>query len=837
MTDEQFKGMIDQGYVLLRTKGTIKLPDGTEVNHVMVKKSDAEFRGLDRNQLPYAQGGHRLYEADYKYFVKQAAFIKQPDTGTVMFKNPNTFVAAKSITEARDWTKAMNTALRAYRDNNMISPADLDEIFARAKSKMPSGEEFVKQVKSGHINTKYDFEAVFDRELPSAYSKESASALSFIDVDDLGAVDYLGTTGRKYYSGKGEVLKDTTGDIATTVDPFEATSASLRQITRASALSDYKTEALERFMKTYGEYLEPGKWRSPMEIFNDAPIKRGTPREIELQINSQRAATKTVLGFQTDFERSVQQNTRSLAEWVIGEGNNPLRKALHDSIWWWENKNPINSLRGYVFDAKLGMFNVGQLLVQTSTMVSATALNPKYGMKGMFGVMPMHAFLMSKGSENMLDTLAKRGVGKLMGFNTEVEFKEYARLAYKSGFMDMNGSHVMVGEYGPTATFGSFGEKVHAAREAARTFFYSAETFNRLVAFRIAYGETLDAGVKLSDRDFLARVMQKADDYSFNMTEESRAWWQKGLLSIPTQFWAYNVRMMDAMFGGRFTPAQKARLMVAQVMLAGSTGIPVVEGISTYMKQQTGTDADINSLIGTLDRGLVDRFWYEATGADMRLGARLGTGGWVTDVVKDLFGAGEYKEKSFDEIVGGATWTITKETWKSLADVVEYSVAEKGAGPITKEHLLKMVGEISTISNAMKANMVANYGIYKSRSGTILADELPSQDAFFVAMGFTPNETEQTGYMMAYAENKTERIDEAAKQVRNWRQEAFSNPDKYDENMGKVNAFIALQRPEDRYEIIKKTNRITDTSLYDNVARKFNEETLRESLYNNGETN
>jgi hypothetical protein len=420
-----------------------------------------------------------------------------------------------------------------------------------------------------------------------------------------------------------------------------------------------------------------------------------------------------------------------------------------------------------------------------------------------------------------------------MGFESVSDFKDYIKFTLKSGFADLDGSHLQIGHYGSTKAFGTFGEGVENFRSKGRTFFYSAETFNRLISMRIAYGEALDAGYKRGTSEFNTQVMKRASDYSMNMDSASKSFWQNGLLSIPTQFWSYNLRMMDAMFGSKFTPAQRARLIGFNFALAGTAGVPLMGELANYVKDKYGV-ADISTITGTLDRGVLDRLMYEATGQDIRYGERYGTGGWITNTVKDAFGASEFGEKSFADVAGGATYSIWKNTFKEGWKAVKYAAAESGGDmgdeSISGDSLINLAKEISTIGNAYKAYLVYNYGYYKSQKGTVLQSNLPRDDAFAVALGFRPQELATNQHAANFVANENDAKKEFSKKLRDWRQEAFNNPDKYNENMKKANALIQMIPVHMRKDVIRQTNNITDPSFYEKIARKADEIKMQKDM-------
>lgn len=831
LTTEDLKVMKNNGYVMVRMPDGFSLPEGVEVNNLLIKKTDIEISPLRKEQLAYAEGGHRMYTS--RYFVKQGRKGVQKDTGSEYLKSPGTHRTAENMAEGSRWAEPMNKARLAVKENRGVTAQEIeDDIFKNEKG-LPTGQEFLDGVTDGTFDLEHPFETVFDRDMPSLYNQSGEDIVRLFDENELGINGYYRTTGRMYTSSKGEALLDTNGELADVLDPFDTLSKSLSQVTRQIGLHAYKMNAIERFENTYKNWLQVDPTlRSPSQVLAEAKVIRAASIPLRNQIEAQRAAIKNVLRFETESERLAGNVYQTLAESVLGDGSSEARKMAHDAIWWWKDNNPVSALRGLAFDMKLGMFNPGQLLVQASTMFSATALSPKFGMHGMSGLLPMHAYILKRGSENVLDTMVKRGVWKGMGFETADEFKEYSRHMFKNGFLEMNGNHIMINNYGPKAHFGSFGEKQARARDHARVFFYTAETWNRLVAYRIAWGETKKAGLTQLHPQFDANVLKLADDYSFNMTHESAAFWQKGLLSLPTQFWAYNARMIEAMFGKRFTAAQRTRLIGMNFAMAGTAGIPGLSGLAEYIKQKNGHSPPIDSLMGLADRGVIDYLNYQMTGADVIIGERIGTGGWATDVAKNMFGASEYGDKSLAEMAGGATYSITKNTSTTLWHLGKYALAESGSqmadGSITKENLIRLLNDVSTFGNINKAMMVQQYGIWKSNKGSILASDLPETQAIYAALSFRPAKADEIGYMLAWSKDRKEATQEISTQLANWRQEALSTGE-WEKYQTKANILIQLVPQQDRRDVLRQANkRSEDASFYDHLERKVSEEQTAE---------
>lgn len=824
LTSAELQNFIKNGYVLVKTKGAIKVKGGITVDRILIKKSDIEISPY-QSRLGYKAGGHRLYTD--KYFVKQGMSGTQPDNGSKFLLEPKTFVTGKNLNEVKAWANKMNEALALYKKSPKITAEELDDLVFKGEAGLPSGEDFIDDIVHGRISKEHPFEALFDRELPSVYN-ETKDVTRFLDPEEPGYNGYYRTTGRMYTSSKGDILRSTSGEIADTVNPYEATAQSLQQVTRQSGLYNYRQESISRFLTSFANDLEiPSNVSNPYQKFAESKPKPGISPARKEFILAQRDAIRNVLGFRTEADMRSEELWRSFAEAVLGKSKDGARAVASDAVWTLKNANPVSALRGFAMDMKLGMFNIGQLALQSSTMASTLALAPEYAFKT--GLYPMWSIVIRQGDKATIEQLAQRGVWKDMGFKDISEFKQYAEDMYKSGFLDMNGAHLQVNDFGSNAVFSSGFDKVC---NMGRLPWYSAEVMNRMTAFRVGYGETLKK-LPRSDPRFMAEVSRLAEDFSFNMSHESSAYWQKGVWSIPTQFWSYNMRMLDAMVGKRFTAQQKINLFLVNSLMAGSAATPVGAAITTYLKEEHGTDAKDDMLLSTLDRGVLDTVIREATGADVIIGQRLGTGGFMIDTIKDLFGMGDYGEKSTAEMLTGATGSILKNAFGPISDVIRWSFAESGGEgdvPMTKDAFTRMFMEISSLSNFTKAYILDQHGIYKSNRGTLYTDS-PSESAAFVALGFRPAEIDRTALRMKYMKNRNETVNELASQIMKWKQEAFLRPDTMEDNLKKTNAVMQMLEPDIRKKVQEKMRRMNENeSINQRVLEKYNETLTEEGV-------
>lgn len=842
--DEQKLALLKgEGRVLVTLEDAITTPDGSKVKTFLTPLNDLKIEPLRRDQIAYRAGGHRFYEG--KYFSKQGRKAKQPDTGEEFLESPLTHINGTKA-EVSWWNihmeKARLAAKEMMEDTGLIDSDWLDDHILMGQRGLPTGEEFVKMAERGDINLDEAFETLYDREMPKGYDTIDPEAALFNPNED-GMNGYLRSQGRMYYSGKGEVLKDWRGDSAPTLDPFEAINRSLKNIANISSFADYKLSAVERWVKTFkeaGVLTGYDPMASDVSTFATATInKRGANYKNALLADKQRKIVQRTIGWQTDFDVHVDHINRSIMDWVGGPNPDGARNWLSKNATnWWDNHNPVQSLRGLAFDMKMGFFNVAQLPLQAATLSVSMALSPKHGAQGFMNYLPMRAYLSKSGTEHMLDTLIERGTHTMAGFTDPKEYKAFMRSTKKSGFMDVGGTHQMVNSYGPNAAASNIGSGITKLREHGRFFFNEGEMINRGVAANIAWKETREKLPSLGtdSTEFLRHWQGRAEEYSLSMSKQSGATWQHGLLSIPTQFWAYQSRIIEAMLGSTFTPAQKARLIISQSILYGAAGVPLAPLVMEKIKNSSGEAPEIGSFQSYLDRGLTDNLIYTLTGTDALVSKRFGTGSWLTDTVKDMFGLSAFGKKSFAEVVVGATGNITGDVAVDLTGllsiIARHATAESGEAPesLDRDTVVKLFTNISTLSNLHKAYMAWAYGNYVTNKGQTLGVDVPKGNAAFIMLfGAQPGVQEDLSAKSEFLKDKGKAAEEAAKVFGRYRTDMLNHPERAPEIAREMGLYSALLPDDIRQKAIGRVPKHVDPSLYDGLVKRFEREQSRKA--------
>jgi len=304
--------------------------------------------------------------------------------------------------------------------------------------------------------------------------------------------------------------------------------------------------------------------------------------------------------------------------------------------------------------------------------------------------------------------------------------------------------------------------------EKGTMFFKGGERFARISGWNVAYLQWRKAnpGKRLTDSD-IGELVRKTNDLTVNMIRSSTPAYQQGLMSIPTQFFSYQLRMAELYMGGRLTKAEKLRMFTAHSALYG---VPVGLGATTavypwYDDMRQGflergidvnnpaTAAFLNGLPSVLLKGIV--------GEDYAVGQRYGPGG--LSVVKELMN----DEKSAIELLGGASASIILDAVASAspawAGVTNYLTGREGP-QLTEQDLIRAASTISSVNQATKAYFMVTAGKYITKNGVELGDAT-GMDAFFIAgFGLTNQKIGDTFLKIDSIRQRTDAIRTAQKE-------------------------------------------------------------------------
>jgi hypothetical protein len=770
------KARHDSGnYHVIELESPHKGLNGEPVKYVMASKRDVGVGPLSKNQLGYRAGGSR--ENAYKYFVKQSVKGKFED-GTSYFLTPKTHITARTEAEASNWAQQMNHALQAWNDN-ALTAAEKRAIIE--ESPVESYERFAQLVEDGEIRTDSEFETLFDRGLPKDMDNLGKDVLNWADPNASGASTYYMSKGRMYYSAKGDRLLDPYGEKARILDPYKTISRSLRNALSTRAIGDYNRKVIDEWARVARPYITPdsvgGDASSYNVFFNGElnPQLRIKNPVFYAKLQGNRLIHKRWLGFQFPEQSARELATRRFAEWIDTPKENSVRNTIAARVLDTTSRNPLEAVRGLVFDTFMGVFDPGQIILQTQTAVAAITVHPGHGARAA-AMIPMVTLLMMNRTPSVLDHVAK-ATALVHGLET-AEFKAMVGGMRNSGWMNVSGDVIQLDHFA-TSIGGSIAMRGQRfLRDKGRIPFRIAERMNRMTTYQIAWKVTKDKFPNLgyTSAEFSDRVLQEADDLNMNMTAASRAGWQQGVLSVPFQFMGYQAHMLENVlpktFGGnpRLAASQKARLALGQMFLYGSAGVYGGDFIYDYVqdayKDATGKDIDKDTY-RTLTKGFFDTVLHYASGGelDTDFASRAGQGAAAADLIKKMSNGDFVSVIGF---AGGASASVGGRWMDTVTKMSRYFKAEQN-DYLTSEQFGLMANDIasaiSSTNRATKAYWIWKTGLLKDPKTDEVIAKAEQVEAVAALLGIPlREETERWDEVTALAQQKDMAVD-VAKQV------------------------------------------------------------------------
>jgi hypothetical protein len=744
-------------------------------NYVIGNKLDVKTGPLKYNQLDYRAGGHRLY--DGQYFVKMAQF-RTLKSGREAIVNPKTFVVARTKSEAEDWANRWNDMLDSYK----AYKTDSDTLkFTQALERNGyegSVDDFIKQVQAEKLDTKNRLEVTFGGEEPKAYATLRDSEA----LDMRRAVgpheSWMEQSGSMYYSRRGKPLKGPQEERAAFVDPFNTVSKAINQNIQKAGFTNYRVTAINSWMETFKDYL-PQDGRSASYHFWNSPLKMGGDDTVKLKAETVRQTIKRQIGFKTEQQVAVDVGLRKFAEFVDRTApSGKVGRAITQKAFNIQSADPVAALKSFAFDLKLGLFDMSQIVVQTQTLAALNFLDPVNAPK-----MARDFWFIRAAAINQSDEFASY-VSKFTSMEKD-EFKLFMKELRSSGWLDV-GTELVYFDNAGTAAMGSFGANVDRVRELGRIPFYEAERLNRIGAFRLAWENTKNKFDDMTSTEARSMVANLTDKYSMNMTQASGAAWQKGILSIPTQFLSYQARFLENILpvavGGnkQFSGWEKARLAASQAALYGATGVPLGNYLmDKWASSDEGREAaeDNPSVYRYMVGGLMDGMIYSVTGADSSLAQRTSViKGWE-NYAKELMG-GAFGDTSFLEVLGGAPVSVLMDVGGDVVDSYHllHAVVHSeriAIQDVTEEIAMDVLDNVSSLSRLSKMYYGLKYGQYYSGNTGKSMTNVTTPEAMWLGLGIQPREMSEIGYNFNAVKARKETIKGLAEPISKLRLEAF----------------------------------------------------------------
>jgi len=606
-----------------------------------------------------------------------------------------------------------------------------------------------------------------DIENASSYGVRHDREMSMAELED----DIINESGGLFTSSRSsrEITYGLDGNKPRRISALEAMERNLQHISNNVPMNEFRMGIQQRWLNSARPYLtDPSDFNSPLkEALLDVDVKK------EVALRESREWIRDQMRIPTPSERRWEAFTRRSAEWMEGKplldrpgSNISIRRGvMHVGA-----KDPYAAMRGSAFHALLGWFNPAQLWVQAQGASIAFALDPLAAPQRMREYMALRAGLTLRGN-----TEALRRTAKAAGVDAD-EFEELVEQFHKTGLMDSVKSTADYNAASQSYWIGA--DALSRAADKGLVFFREGERFTRGYAFLTARSSWIkDNPGKIIDDSATKEIVTRTVKKMLNLNRANRAHWQKGLLSVPTQFQQITTKFVENMLpdimpgsAKKFTGGEKARIMVAQMALYGTAGVPMSEWLMNEAAQSFGMGPEDLSpeQVAALSNGFWGWLGKEVTGESIEFGPRGGVASGIETVIKDLF----INNQPFSKAALGAFGTVPERGIRAIGtiapmvanlDELEWTAAE------FKKALFSVTDIVSTFNNYHQGQMWADNQEVRDRRGNLLFSIDADEDAALVwtkKLGFTPSRVADIYNLKNYDRQQKEMVREKASALR-----------------------------------------------------------------------
>lgn len=796
--------MNTEGYTVVNLSrwGTDKLMDGAapEVKAVLngrppsyVVVKEPQSTPLSFNRLPYSPGGHHM--TPQGYFVSVAQVNPRAD-GTAMYYGDRNLFWAHNEKNAREIAQRFDTARRMLNDIKESIGATGRITKQQALLKRGDFTELKKYVEENLPISWRQFRNLYIKDGGKYRTNHPvvarSSQQSALDANDLASMvgskqgvikfsnsehdPYRNMVNLQYTQERGETIGriESTGTVdnpefgivpGEVIDPFIALDRSLRSMANTGVFNEAKIVGSNEFLTNFGDLLDmaPAKQAlDPITAMMKAPFKQNVQGEDVRRLRMAKAFRGRMQQF-FNVKDDANRHYDYLAEKLLGGVSPDLargwRAKLHDVL---TDGDPWSKLKSLAFYPKMGFFNLKQLFLQAQTFAHMAAISPTNAPSAGVGAILQHLVSFADLDDLALVQRAGRMYNSL-GLGSVDEFVEMTTAMRRAGW-DIVGREVALREAHSSA--GVMRTKWGEFLDWGLMPFRNGEEFVRRSAFNIAYKEWKKANPNKTLRDAdIPKLVDRADLLNVNMTQASNASWQQGWTSIPTQFWAYQIRLTEQLLGKRLTRGEKTRIMLGYSTLYGipiaasaAAVYPVHENIRKYMTQFGITNPNETAIGSFLNQGVLGSFADFVFGEDVNAETVFGPSG--LPFLEDIFSG----DKTILEILGGASGNVLFAGMAEAAPILGFGL--QAVNPISNVNLPPptmsdftdiFTKTITTLGQAEKIYIAETTGNFINRHGEVVAPGNEGVKAWFQALlGIQPQNIEDIYAALDISRNRDE---------------------------------------------------------------------------------
>lgn len=795
-----------------------------DIHFVVTNKYDEKAVSFGEN-VEYRPGGHVIYENQH--------YMKQPQIGKGTNGRDTHFgdTSVKSFATQNEtlfWAERYNTARDLLRTQDEAGY----QKFMNAGSLPETSAELRSKFKDGTFNLEHPFvhtlagrdtlqsNESLARQYPglkdtfSSYNMSQNSESAFLADRgvQLNTIKNTGTEANPIY----------TNVEAKLFDPYTALQKGMGQIVRSRWMSDYKVEAAESWIQEFGVLFDQSKL--PLEKLRQNPIYylnhldavdkgmiKGNP-ELYAAAMVSRQNILRFIGSQDEVGSMIQglelkliQGIDSVAgKTVAGIAEQRALPAI---------KNAPSYARSATFNLVDGAFNIVQLIQQGLAATHAVMISPVNGMKGltMAGLARLY-----RHTEDpvIIASMIDKAVG--MGWNRQAATEAFEGWQ-ASGVKNIGGEVTMLSQAQDPSLFKTvWGHIV----DKGQMFFRAGDRLGRDVSWFTAYHDWRDANPgRVFDNRARTEVSSRFDTMNMNMTRASNAAYNEGVLSIPSQFWTWNLRFTEQMLGKQLTLAEKSRVFTGNALL---WGVPAtLGGVSFGLMPMMNYD-DIRQY--AIAHGInVHEKWYQALSEGLPTMLLNAMTGHETSLQRFGPNATQLRDiidgkKEWLDVLTGASGQMMGKLASSTMPFVMWArsgFSQDSGYKIKLNDIVNGLENISSFNNYEKAIVAWNTGKYISKNEMLVTD-VDKYESVLLGLGLNPQRVNDAYQMIDYGKHLKSAQDKLEKKIiEDWR------------------IALAASGREDHATMVDYMNRVQVYVAQGNFTKKQEQEIFRKAVSGN----
>lgn len=743
-------------------EGMSEVIGDNRIRYVMTK--ELETSQLDWNQIPRRGGGHVEYEAPY--YVKQANVKYDKAADQWWYEGDNLVAPVANRAMGKDFAKKLDAVRVLLKNKDLegakkladtLLPEDSSEVLSWFRKTTKDGKVIPARLSLDHeIQVIERDRRIIDTDKNALEYKYGES--KFRDGTRQGS---LAAHNRVQFSGERDSYllqqikaAEENGNIvynlqpADKIDPISSMNRSLNRIVNSVYMDDYKTFTVEHWLRNASRYLDIKESEinySPFWHYAEPKWKSGAPKEEIERLMAAKYHADSLIGIPSKFDTFIHSTSQKLADSIYekyGSKSIPIVTGIQAA----KLRDPTAFIRSMVFNAKMGLFNIPQFIVQSANYANVLGIaGYKNTTPGFFAAQLAFWGRVNRNPEiaAALDDWATKL--SLPGANKwkPGEFTEALDEMNRVGFGNVGKEFAALDDPTSIKVIDNSGSQF---LDWGQVFFREGERNAKYGAWFTAFKEFRDKNPigRITDVD-RAEILQRADLLNINMSRASSSMIHKGVWSIPAQFYTYQLRLLEMFTGKRLTGEEKLRLFATNAALygvpmgAGLTGLPVGDSIRRYAMENGYVVGDnflssifmegIPSILGAMATGGGD---YQS-GNFYNFGERFGTKGF------DFINSALRSDKTIWDIFGGATYSTLKNTFEQSdgfrAAVGSLWRRDEEKFPMTVEDVVDVFREISTINTLYRTIAAFNTGKWLSKKDAYIADTSKANAVFAALTG------------------------------------------------------------------------------------------------------